>query len=97
MGAALIGGDMHYQSAEYQTGLIVAEGTIPAYTVFNAHVTWSTVMGKPFDLTFYVTNLTNKTYLSSIPLNVLELGNLGVKTGLYAPPRMFGVTAKVAF
>jgi len=97
VGKITVGGNMYSTSSEYQVGYIVADGTVPGYTIFNANANWSGLMGKPIDLTVFVTNLTNKTYISAITFNTLEAGGLGFKSGLYGPPRMFGVSAKYHF
>jgi iron complex outermembrane receptor protein len=97
IGRVTIGGDMYYRSSEYQVGFIVADGTAPGYTIFNANAKWGGVFGKPIDLTLFVTNLANKTYVSAITFNTLEAGGLGFKSGFYGPPRMVGVSAKYHF
>ena len=64
---------------------------LPGYTIANASVTWSRVMGSPIDVGVFVTNLTNKLYISgSANLDYL----IGFSSYQYAEPRMWGVTVK---
>jgi iron complex outermembrane receptor protein len=87
---------LYYSSPTYVQGQDVASGTIPAFTIYNAHASWNAVMQRPLDITFFVTNLTNKTYPDAISLGI-ELGGFGEKGLYYAPPRMWGVSARYRF
>ena len=67
-------------------------GTVqPAYNVSNARLTY-TSGSETFSVTGWVRNFTDENY----KLYSLDLGDLGVTT-FYAPPIMYGLTARFAF
>jgi iron complex outermembrane receptor protein len=66
----------------------------PGYSLVNLHADWKNIFGRPFDLTGFVTNLTNKSYLifENESYNVT-----GFSTGIYGEPRMFGFEGRYHF
>ena len=67
-------------------------GTVqPAYNVSNARLTY-TSGSETFSVTGWVRNFTDENY----KLYSLDLGDLGVTT-FYAPPIMYGLTARFSF
>jgi iron complex outermembrane receptor protein len=67
---------------------------VPAYNIGNVRAEWNNVAGAGFDLSFFVTNVTDKVYKSS----VLGLeGVLGFTSATYGPPRMYGVQVRIPF
>ncbi len=80
---------------DQESAAIRAAGTLPALTLIGATVNWNSVGGKPFDLGFFVTNLTNKHYYNF----AAGLGgeSLGFEVQTVGAPRMFGGTLKVHF
>ena len=66
---------------------------LPSYEVVNFNFNWRHIMGGPFDVSAFVTNLTNekyKTYLTGNWNNGLEAGRVG-------PPRMYGARIRYNF
>jgi len=99
VGEVHVGGNLYYTAKNFELGTDIAAGTVPAYTVYNANVTWDNVMGRSFDITLFVNNLTNKTYISTIASNYMDAGSggFGFSAVYYAPPRMFGASLKYRF
>ncbi len=101
-GKMSIGGSVTYRSSELTNfadrnnpdPAIAAFSYLPALTLVDLSGTWVSVAGKPFDLGFFVTNLTNKKYYNY----AAGLGGaLGFETATVGAPRMFGGTLKVHF
>jgi iron complex outermembrane recepter protein len=86
------------RNAKDQNGLPVAAlvglGTIPATNLLNLNLGWSSIAGKPVDVLFFVTNVTDKQYYTFIP-------GIGVGTGFETAqlglPRMYGARIRVHF
>ena len=65
------------------------QGFLPAFGIINMRLEWDDVFNKPFDVSFWVKNLTDKTYLT----NQQQLADsLGVNEQQYGDPRTFGAT-----
>jgi iron complex outermembrane recepter protein len=76
----------------------VAPGTdfryVPATDLVNLNVNWNDFLGKPIDLAFFVTNLTNQVY----PIDVgSSFNSAGFENQLMGAPRMFGFRVKYRF
>jgi iron complex outermembrane receptor protein len=56
----------------------------PGYGVVNLRTDWKRIWGSPTDLTFFVNNAGDKTYITGGAVVV------GAMAATYAPPRMFG-------
>ncbi len=69
-------------------------GLLPASNLVNLNVNWDHVMGRPLDLSFFMTNVTNAAIKTSVGN---ALGSAGFEDTFYAPPRMFGFRAKYSF
>ena len=69
-------------------------GVVPGYDLTNARVTWENVMGKGFDASVFVNNLTNNFYYAN---GITALSSLGIFAVGIGPPRMWGVELKVPF
>jgi iron complex outermembrane receptor protein len=69
-------------------------GTIPATDLLNLNLGWRSVMGKPVDLVFFATNVTNKQYYTFIP--GVGLGT-GFETAQLGEPRMYGARIRLHF
>ena len=67
---------------------------LPASNLLNLNVDWKSVMGKPFDLSFFVTNLTNENHIL-FPDGAFT--TIGAEGGHPELPRMFGGRLKVHF
>ena len=102
-GKLSVGGSVTYRSSELSTYIdrantdptIAAASTLPALTLVDGNATWLSVGGKPFDLGFFVTNLTNKHYYNFTA--GLGSPSLGFDVQSVGAPRMFGGTIKVHF
>jgi iron complex outermembrane receptor protein len=87
-GSVALGGDVNYRSKEFfsATRQLIPQLDQGGYTVANAHLSFSSPKQK-YTLTFYVNNLTDKTYKK------LELlPSYGAYPVLWGDPRVAGVT-----
>jgi iron complex outermembrane receptor protein len=96
IGKITLSGDMYYVTDAYVNGRYVVAGTVPAYTIYNANIRWASVFGKPFDISLFMNNVTNKLYLTSID-GTMAIGEMGASKGLYGPPRMYGMSVRYSF
>ena len=75
------------------TAIPIDSDHIPGYWVMGANVSWTQVMGKPFDVALNVRNLNNKLfYTGGVDGATGSLGNTSYHVG---EPRMF--TASVSY
>jgi iron complex outermembrane recepter protein len=67
---------------------------IPSTDLLNLNLNWEGISGTPFDVSFFVTNVTDKHYYSFIP-------GIGVATGfetaILGEPRMYGARIRYHF
>ncbi|MBV1686853.1 TonB-dependent receptor [Novosphingobium sp. G106] len=68
-------------------------GVAPSSSVLNLNATWENVGGHPFDLSFFMTNVTNEHVILQINDNTAR----GFISSIVGEPRMFGFRAKVRF
>jgi iron complex outermembrane receptor protein len=67
---------------------------ISSTDVLNLNADWKNVFSLPFDVSFFMTNVTNKL----IPLvSGSEFSTLGFDSEQYAPPRMWGFRVRYTF
>jgi iron complex outermembrane receptor protein len=67
---------------------------IPHYQDFDIRADWTDIFGRPLDAAFFMTNATDNLYLTGvIPL----MTTLGISSGSYDPPRMYGFSLKYRF
>jgi iron complex outermembrane receptor protein len=65
---------------------------IPAHDTLNVSANWDNIAGAPVDLSFFMSNALNKTYLTG------GIGfGLGFVEGTYGDPRMFGARLNYRF
>jgi iron complex outermembrane receptor protein len=73
---------------------IAGAGTLPATDLVNLSLDWNSIVGKPFDLMLFATNVTNKEYYTFV-------SGVGVSTGFetaqLGQPRMYGLRLRVRF
>jgi iron complex outermembrane receptor protein len=69
-------------------------GTLPAYSLLTLHAEWRDMFKKPVDLSFFMTNATNKYYWNSV---VDLTPSVGWATRTLAEPRMYGFRLKYRF
>ena len=67
---------------------------IPTANLLNLNADWNTVFGKPFDLSFFMTNATNKKLITYPTSTYLTNGQYGGYPGM---PRMFGFRLRYRF
>jgi iron complex outermembrane receptor protein len=70
-------------------------GDRPSYGLLNAGIDWDEICGKPIDASFFVTNLTNKTYVLGI--RTVYNTALGFAISRFGEPRMLGVRLRYHF
>lgn len=97
-GELWLGGTYTFQDDMYvgigDTGPGSPANTQDSYGLVNLRADWQGVLGSKFDLSAFVTNVTDEEYL----VTNLDLYNaLGFATGSFGEPRMFGVTLRYAF
>ncbi|WP_150290018.1 TonB-dependent receptor [Sphingobium estronivorans] len=96
-----------YTGATYQTAttlpteLPIAQagggepGTlIKGYGLLNLSINWNRIMETPIDLSFFMTNATNKTYRVG---NTGVFNSIGAQSSLYGEPRMYGFRMRYSF
>ena len=88
-GSLTFRGDMRYQSKIYNDPLNIEIVSQKGYATANARVTY-TDPSERFDLSVFVTNLTNKNALD----NGFFSPVIGVAQAVYIPPRQWGVTLR---
>jgi iron complex outermembrane receptor protein len=74
--------------------LIQGLGTLPATNLLNLNAGWTTIAGKPVDLEFFATNVTNQQYYAYVP--GIAIGT-GFETAALGQPRMYGARVRVHF
>ena len=98
VGDVSVGGHYSYQSQQTfsTTSLLNPNSTEPGHGVLDLSANWKGVYGMPVDLAAFVTNATDKLYRTGTN-DLMQRSSLGLLTNIYAPPRMFGVSAKYHF
>jgi iron complex outermembrane receptor protein len=67
---------------------------IPHYDNLDLHADWTDIFSQPVDAAFFMTNATDNLYLTGVsPLMTV----VGITSGSYNPPRMFGFSLKYRF
>jgi iron complex outermembrane receptor protein len=103
LGEFVVGGSWYYQSTvAFSDGNYTVFAT-PAgqsgdleqpYHLLNLDAAWKGVFNSHTDLSFFMTNVTNKTYRVGAADVVNALGFL---SSVYGPPRMFGFNVRYSF
>lgn len=68
----------------------------PGFTTIDLTANWRNVLDQPVDLSFFVTNLTNKTYRIGTN-DLLQTSSVGTQGAIYNAPRMWGFSMKYRF
>ncbi len=85
---------VHTGRIQYATGDVEPFGAAHPYDLLDLRLDWDNIAGQPFDASFFMTNVTDELY---------KLGNygvyttLGVVSGIYGEPRMYGAQLKYRF
>ncbi len=98
IGEIRIGGDYSYQSRQGINDQTAKDPSaiIKAYGIANLDVMWSNVLGRPFDLSAFVTNVGNR-YYGTYGVTTAFAASLGTHARLYGEPRMWGISVKYRF
>lgn len=69
-------------------------GVMPSYDLLNFNLNWSRVAGSDFDLSLFITNLTDEEYITNVTGNYYDLG---LENGQIGVPRMYGMRLRYNF
>ena len=93
LGRISVGGNYVFTGSEL-SGTTGPNYIIPSYSLLNFNVNWESVYNKPFDLEFFMTNVTNNFYAT----NESDYSNiLGFSSRSIGEPRMFGFRLRYHF
>jgi iron complex outermembrane receptor protein len=70
-------------------------GFVPSTDLLNLNLDWTEVVRSPFDVSFFVTNVTDKHYYQYIP-GIASPGS-GVEFAVLGMPRMYGARIRYHF
>jgi iron complex outermembrane receptor protein len=82
-----------YQT-HYLTNTDNGPGSAPTHRLLNLGLDWTNVYGQPFDLGFFMTNVTNATFVLG---NFALYSQQGFVSKVYNEPRMWAFTLKYRF
>jgi len=84
-GRASIAATYSWYGHQYVQGTI--DNILDSYDKLDMRVDWDGVMGQPFDLAFFMTNVTDNIYATGA---YTLLDSVGVDSRAYGEPRMYG-------
>ena len=88
-------GQFVFNADEYYSGPTEFTFTeLPPYAVLNLRADWNNVEGHPLDLSVFMRNAANREYIAT---PVASGAFLGMTSGIYGPPRMFGLEFRARF
>jgi iron complex outermembrane receptor protein len=85
--------DWAYQT-HYLTSTDNAPGAAPTHHLINMSVDWTDIFGQPIDASFFMTNVTNATFVLG---NFALYNNQGFVSKVYNEPREWGFRVKYRF
>ena len=95
-----IGGNWYYQSSAAVGSTaknFLEPGAIEkGYDTLNLTANWNNMLGKPIDLLFFMTNVTDEVHRVMINAN-RNLADIGNLSNVYSPPRMWGAAITAHF
>jgi len=97
IGQVTAGANFSYQSKVYTNDTAIEDPldeSIRVGGILNLRLDWENVKGNPIDLSVFVRNVTNNTYIIGTAGLYNALGTVGA---IYGDPRTFGVQARVRF
>lgn len=97
LGDVIVRGTYSWQDRIYagDTDPTQPDSFINGYGLLGARIDWQNVLDtKNVDLSFFVTNLTNKTYRIAV---IQQYNASGYTTALYGEPRMYGASLRVRY
>jgi len=97
-GRISLGAKYYHQSSQAlnDTSVLNPFSVEKAYGTLDLNVTWENVMRNPIDLSFFMTNVTDKFYRIGTD-DLLQASSVGERSDIYAAPRMFGFGLKYRF
>ncbi|MBV9824199.1 MAG: TonB-dependent receptor [Alphaproteobacteria bacterium] len=97
-GTVAVGGRYYHQSREALTDFsrLEPEAVEPGYGLLDLDLTWKKAFGKPLDFSVFVNNVANKLYRIGVNGSLAQ-SSIGIAASIYAPPRMWGVSARWSF
>jgi iron complex outermembrane recepter protein len=94
-GALWVGADFSYQDRVFAGFTSIDPGSyMPSYGLVGIRADWENIWGRPFDLSAFATNVTNKIYRIT---NEDLYSTIGTSITTYGPPRMFGASVRYQF
>lgn len=94
IGDISVGFDFTWQDHFFSASVKDPLAQTPNLALLNLRAQWENMLGYPVDLSFFMTNATDRTYL----IGAFGLYNaLGTSSGIYGEPRMFGFRLKYRF
>ncbi len=94
VGDISVGGNFTWQDHFFNSTSQDPLQTTPDLVLLNLQAQWENVMGNPFDLSFFMTNATNKAY----GLGGFEIyRSVGTSSLVWSEPRMFGFRLRYRF
>ena len=88
-------GQVIFNADEYYSGPTEFTATkLPPYAVLDLRLDWNNLEGQPLDLSFFMRNALDRQYIAT---PVASGAFLGMTSGIYGPPRMYGVEFRVRF
>jgi iron complex outermembrane recepter protein len=86
----------HWQATSGDTSVANGFGLTHSFGLLNMTADWSSVYGKPFDVSLFASNLLNKVYVTqAVPS--FEPSAFGYGNELYGEPRMYGIRVRYRF
>ena len=94
VGDISLGFDFTWQDHFFNAAIQDPLNKTPDLALLNLRAQWENMFGYPVDLSFFMTNVTDRTYL------IGDFGiynELGTSSGIFSEPRMFGFRLKYRF
>jgi iron complex outermembrane receptor protein len=93
-GVISLSGNFTWQQHYYVAAAKDPFDSTPDVGLLNLSANWDNVLGKPFDASFFMSNVTDRTYI----IGGFSIYNtLGISSPVYSEPRMFGVRLRYRF
>jgi iron complex outermembrane receptor protein len=95
IGEISLGATFTYTSSQVATAITAPQfQPLSSRSLLNLNASWNNIMSQPIDLSFFMTNVTNKKYVLSLSQ---AWGSLGFESVVPNEPRMWGIRLKYRF
>lgn len=94
IGKIILNANVHRQTGMQVTDVPKPFMSLPGYTLVNARLDWSNVMGSSFGAALFVNNLTDRVHFTS---GTSITDSLGTASRVVGPPRMYGLQLRYEF